>query len=303
MANDKVYGVITKVLIERIEERIAQGDMAAPWQKTWDAKVGMPRNLISDKAYRGANLFLMMCMPYASPYYVTRSQIKKLGGNIRKGESYTPVVFWKFPTEEEKAKGKEYVLCRFYQVWNTDQCEGLEHKRLTEMAEGKLDEAKNDPLAEAEALVEGYFDRPAYNHGGDRAFYVPSMDVIQMPNLDDFESAEKYYLTLFHELAHSTGHRSRLERDGVCNPAMFASHEYSKEELVAEMTAAMLAGYAGIDMEAHVENTAAYLQHWLKALKSDTNLLVQAGGQAQKAADYIRRVKWEKKEGSDEAAA
>ena len=106
-----------------------------------------------------------------------------------------------------------------------------------------------------------------------------------------FESAEAYYRVLFHELTHSTGHRNRLARDGVVNPIRFGSHEYSEEELVAEMGAAMLAGHAGIG--ADVENSAAYLDTWLKKLKREPGMLVTAGGQAQKAADLIRGIKWE----------
>jgi antirestriction protein ArdC len=114
-----------------------------------------------------------------------------------------------------------------------------------------------------------------------------------MPDIAAFESSEAYYRVLFHELGHSTGHRNRLERDGVANPAAFASHAYSEEELIAEMTAAMLAGHAGIGSEEADENSAAYLDHWLRKLKAEPNLLVSAGGAAQKAVDHIRNIKWE----------
>ena len=117
-----------------------------------------------------------------------------------------------------------------------------------------------------------------------------------MPNLEAFESSEAYYRVLFHELAHSTGHRNRLERDGVANPAAFASHEYSEEELIAEMGASILAGLAGISSEEADENSAAYLDHWLAKLKAEPNLLVAAGGAAQRAVDHIRNIKWAKAE-------
>jgi antirestriction protein ArdC len=117
-----------------------------------------------------------------------------------------------------------------------------------------------------------------------------------MPDITAFESAEAYYRVLFHELGHSTGHRNRLERDGVANPAAFASHAYSEEELIAEMTAALLAGHAGIGSDEADENSAAYLDHWLRKLKAEPGLLVSAGGAAQKAVDHIRNIKWAKAE-------
>jgi antirestriction protein ArdC len=103
--------------------------------------------------------------------------------------------------------------------------------------------------------------------------------------------AEGYYSTLFHELAHSTGHSSRLARPGVTQPIRFASHEYSQEELVAEMAASFLRAFAGIDSEDLVSNSAAYIQGWLCALRKDARMLVIGGAQAQKAADWILRKK------------
>ena len=108
-----------------------------------------------------------------------------------------------------------------------------------------------------------------------------------MPKLEQFNSPESYYLTYFHELTHSTGHQTRLNRDGIVKPAKFKSELYSREELVAEMGAAFLAGYAGIDGESEIENSAAYLQGWLKVLKADKTLIFKAAADAQKAVNYI----------------
>ena len=111
-----------------------------------------------------------------------------------------------------------------------------------------------------------------------------------MPELAQFETAEGYYSTLFHELTHSTGHTSRLNREGITKLNPFGSVEYSKEELLAEMGASFLCAYAEIGNQPLNENSAAYLQGWLKVLKSDKKLIFKAAASAQKAMDYILNV-------------
>ncbi len=122
--------------------------------------------------------------------------------------------------------------------------------------------------------------------GGDRAFYQPSTDSVHMPAVHSFEGAEEYHSTLFHELSHSTGHESRLNRHGMeTGIAAFGSAVYSKEELAAEFGAAFLCAHAGI--QGTLDNSAAYIAGWAKALKADSRLVVTAASQGQKAADYI----------------
>jgi antirestriction protein ArdC len=127
---------------------------------------------------------------------------------------------------------------------------------------------------------------PAFEQS-DKAWYSPNSDSVGMPARSLFHSSEEYYCTLFHELAHSTGHAKRLHRDNFDNPVSFGSESYSKEELIAEMTAAMLCGITGIEQKT-LENSAAYLKTWIARLKSDSRLLVSAASHAQKAADFIQ---------------
>jgi antirestriction protein ArdC len=122
--------------------------------------------------------------------------------------------------------------------------------------------------------------------GGDRAYYSPRLDYIHIPAKEAFSSPEEFYSTAFHELAHASGHSSRLHRKGVTEPAHFGSHDYSQEELVAEFGASMLCGFAGIEQQT-IENSAAYIQGWLKVLKGDKKLAIIAAGQAQRVADFI----------------
>lgn len=294
-----VSQTMTNIMIERIEARRAEGEnVVAPWRMTWDPSLGMPRSLVTDHVYRGVNIFMTLFQGFSSPFWITRKQIAKLGGSVKvhpEGDQlpYTPILFWKFPTKEEKEEGRR-AFCRFYQVYNTEQVTGIE--AAVEKAFSGINTEPKDTIASAEALVAAYPAAPDIRHGDSRAYYAPGDDRISMPSIDAFESAEAYYRVLFHELTHSTGHRTRLERDGVANPAKFASHAYSEEELIAEMGASMLAGFAGIGSEEADENSAAYLDHWLRKLKAEPNLLVSAGGAAQKAIDHIRNIKWEKAE-------
>jgi antirestriction protein ArdC len=127
---------------------------------------------------------------------------------------------------------------------------------------------------------------PAIQHGQSKAYYQPAADTVTMPARQLFPQPEHYYSVLFHELTHSTGHPSRLDRATLRDLLAFGDTNYSKEELVAEMGAAYLCGVAGISNET-VNNSAAYIQGWLSKLRNDSRLLIQAAAQAQKAADFI----------------
>ena len=133
---------------------------------------------------------------------------------------------------------------------------------------------------------------PKIEHGGQRAFYRSIDDLVQMPPKDNFNTPESYYSTLFHELTHSTGHESRLARQGVMSKCTFGSDPYSREELVAEMGAAFLCGQAGIE-NTTVDDSASYINSWLNRLNDNDNLIVKAGAQAQKAADYVLGERYE----------
>jgi len=293
-----VYEATTKMFIERIEERIASGNFQAPWKMTWDPALGMPRNFTTDKPYRGSNVFMTMAQGFTSPFWMTRKQLTAIGGTIKRDDAgkqlpYTPITYWIFPDKADAKNKQKAPSCRFYQVWNVEQIDGIADLVAERNASAKTE--RNDPITECEAIVNGY-KGPEIVHGGGRACYSPSDDRISMPEMQAFESAEAYYHTLMHEITHSTGHRTRLARDGVVNPVRFASHDYSEEELIAEMGAAMLAGFAGIRSEESEANSAAYLQGWLKELRAEPKLLEVSGRGAQKAVDRIRGTEWKKAE-------
>jgi antirestriction protein ArdC len=170
-------------------------------------------------------------------------------------------------------------LLRYYRVFNLEQTEGIADKL------GLSSTARTPNLDECQRIVAEMPNAPHIQQDH-RAWYQPANDTIGIPSKTAFSSVEAYYATLFHELTHSTGHPSRIGRDGIEKLNSFGSESYSREELIAEMGSAFLCGQAGIS-PAVIDNSAAYLQSWINVLKGDSKLIVSAASQAQKAADYI----------------
>lgn len=295
--SDKVYQIIT----DRILEKLKQG--IVPWRQPWaHGEAGMPRNLVSGKPYRGVNIFLLGSQRFSSPYFLTYKQAIAKGGNVRKGQQGTPVVFWKVGKKdgasdaEVKAGKGRYFILRYYTAFNVTQCDGIEVP-----GDSGVQKVFN-PIEECERVVSSYTQVPV-RHGGGRACYIPTLDEINMPDKEDFLTSEEYYSTLYHEMTHSTGHKDRLAREGVTNPIKFGSHDYSFEELVAECGAAFLCGYTGIENKT-LDNSVAYLQSWAAKLRGEPRWIVDAASKAAKAADLIRGVKEDyKSDEEDEEAA
>jgi antirestriction protein ArdC len=276
-----VYEIITERILGKLEEG------TVPWRKPWQGgEAGMPRNLVTGQPYRGINVFLLAAAGYESPYWLTFRQARQRGGSVRAGEHGTPVVFWKWhhAQEQDAENGRNrrrIPFLRYYTVFNVSQCDGV-FVPVTSMPPQR----ELSPIQRCEEVVAGMPDAPVIESGRTRAAYLPGRDRIIMPPRSAFESAEGYYATLFHELVHSTGHERRLSRPAVMDTAAFGSHAYSKEELVAEMGAAFLCGYTGIEATT-LENAASYIDSWLRVLRGDSRMVVQAATHAQKAADLI----------------
>lgn len=284
MSNTDVYAQVT----DKILALMAEGTV--PWHKPW--KGTAPMSMSTNKPYRGINTFLLN-----DGYHGTYKKIAELGGQVRKGEKSSLAVFWKFIEKKNDKTGKveKIPFLRYFRVFHSSQADWPEGMPERFTATGGADEA--DRITEAEQVVSGYVKGDnglSLFHGGSSASYSPATDAVNMPDLAAFRDVDHYYSVMFHELGHSTGAASRLNRDGVTNFDAFGSHQYATEELVAEMTAAMVTGALGINST--VETSAAYLSHWAAALGSDPKLIVRAAGQAQKAAGMIRGIVWEKGE-------
>jgi antirestriction protein ArdC len=288
------------------------------WRQTWKATNGgssYPRSVATGKLYRGINVWLLWGAAlengYQSSYWATYDQWAQqakavkdgkrwvhpdgLDFGVRKGEKATKIVFWSKLSKDVidevtgKKSVKRFFILREFSVFNQDQVHQGTLPQKFQPTEVD-DQPEFNPIEEAEAIAQGYTEVPVH-HGGNRAYYSPSRDFIGMPERVAFDTPEEYYSTLFHEYGHSTGHKSRLARPDLLEMHHFGDDSYTKEELVAEMTAAMLAGIAGIE-NVTLNNSAAYLQGWLSKLQSEPKWLVQAAAQAQKAADWILGIKW-----------
>jgi len=278
-----IYQNVTDQIIAMLEKGVV------PWRSPILGRqsAGMPKNLESGKEYRGVNVFLLAftawAQGYESSYWLTFNQAKQKKGSIKKGEKSSFVIFWKQyeTTDKETGEPTTVPVLRYYRVFNVAQCDGIAAPDAVTFTPTDF-----QPIDAAEAIVKSYADAPTIEHGGTRAFYRPSTDVVRLPEPTRFVSSEQYFSTLYHELAHSTGHSKRLDRKLDTEPQPFGSPDYGKEELVAEMAAAFLSAHAGIK-PVTIENQAAYLQGWLKQLRGDKKLVIAAAGAAQKASDWI----------------
>lgn len=286
-----VYQLITDQIISSLEAG------TVPWKPGW--VMAGHGNLKSKKAYRGINQFLCALSAadqgFESPWWLSFKQIKDSGGTIKKGEHGTIIVFWKRIQIKEKqpdgsVEEKTVGMLRYYRVWNIEQTENVSIKVP------KVGVSEFTPIEAAEKLVAEWEDCPEISHGGNDAAYAPKLDKIFMPTKEQFKSPEHYYKTLFHEMTHSTGHETRLKRDGIVKAINFGSDPYAREELVAEMGSAFLCGIVGIYSDDLEKHSAAYIKGWLKKLKDDPKLVIKAANEAQVAADYVQGVVWDKEE-------
>jgi len=284
------YEIITKKVIEAIEN-----EAVLPWRRPWK-KYGtghtFPVNLVSGKEYQGVNVFLLSMQGFESPYWVTYKQAAKLGGWAKKGEKGTPILYWSvFEAKDVNGEKEKRAFVKFSYVFNAEQCENLP---VPQQPDQSSQMPVMSEIERCERIIDGYKGGPVIVEREPQAYYSPRLDKVNMPVKSSFTKLEEFFSTLFHELGHSTGHPSRLDRKGISDKAMFGSDTYSKEELIAELTASFLCAEAGIENETF-KNSVAYLQGWLKALKGNSRLLIEAASQAQKSADLILNRKKESK--------
>ena len=286
MKKADVYQTVTNNILAAMENGII------PWKKPFKTSFSpIPINFSTGKVYRGINVFLLnlACLQYGYPKnaWLTFRQAKQMGGYVKKGQMSETIIFWKstlineknIPQEEESELIKKVYIARTYNVFNIDQCEGIdEDSEILTTA---------PRIGSCEDVYANYPEvRPEVNLGL-KAMYIPALDQIRIPGIQVFHSTSDYYVTLFHELAHSTGHASRLNREGISEAKHSNKIRYSKEELIAEMGASFLCAFTGIENPDLTNNSAAYLQSWLQVFKQDKTMVVKAASQAQKAVDFI----------------
>lgn len=273
-----VYEMVTERIIAELEKGVI------PWEKPWTGVRSGAYNRISKKPYSIINQMILK----HTGEYATFKQWTDLGGHIRKGEKSEMVVFWKIFEKEETNKdtGEKEVrkipMLRYYNVFHISQVDGV--KPL------EIPFKEVEPIETADKIIAEYVEREHIEFkelASNEAFYSPSSDRVVVPMKEQYKHINEYYSTTFHELTHSTGHKSRLDRLESGADAAFGSETYSKEELVAEIGSASLMNLLGIETIKTFRNSAAYIQSWLKVLKSDNKFIVSASSKAEKAVNYI----------------
>lgn len=268
---------VAEIVTNTIIKKLKQGEVA--WHKSWSCN--SPINYVTQKEYRGINRLLL-----GGGEYLTFKQIQNIkGAKLHKGAKSHIVVYYQSSkvVEDEENEGESkvsHMILRYYRVFNINDVEGVESKRK---------HATNDNIFKidtCENVVNDYassYDVSIRHDNKDSAYFIPDCNMVNVPPMEQFDSAEEYYSTLFHELVHSTGSKSRLNRE---IGGKFGSKSYAREELVAEIGSAILCSMLNIS-EKTFDNSSAYIQSWLKALENDTHLILYASAKAEKAVQMI----------------
>ena len=254
-----------------VDEILSNIDKELPWQAPWR---GLAQNYLFGTIYRGVNQIMLSVIASKHDWrnqWLTRKQAWSVGNDIRKGEKYSPLIKYIFVPDEDEG-GMKYAGAKYYQLYSIDQLRDVPAQAIN-----------NQVIKEPEIILTNSPVQVTVNFGGNRAYYLPKQDTIQLPRMQDFISSEHYYSTYFHELSHATGHVSRLNR--FSDDSFVNRETYAQEELIAEFSAAFLCGECGID-NTH-DQSAAYIAGWKKAIKKNPNAVVEAISAAQKATDLI----------------
>lgn len=271
-----VYQIVTERIVEELKNGII------PWQKPWVGGQMEAINFVTRKPYSLLNQILLG----KAGEWLTFKQIQDKKACLQAGAKSRIVVYFTLvdrkETNGDETISKKFPMLKYYRVFHIDDVKGLESKIQEEKFEG-------DPIEEAENIINDYLKREnlTFRDGNDKAFYSPLNDVVVVPNRNKFKEVSEYYSTSFHELTHSTMHEKRCNRREENKNSLFGNFDYSREELVAEIGAAMLCNYAHIDCDKAFKNSIAYIQSWLKALNDDPKMIVWASSRAEKAAKYI----------------
>ncbi len=281
-----VYSIITSRIIKQLEQGVI------PWQKSF-VESGLPQSIVTKRPYRGINVWLLVMLSFPRNNFITTNQLKEVGGVVKEDEKAALVTFWNWKeiTDDQSGETKNIPFLRYYTVYNADQCDGISDEVLP----APPVKVKN-PVKQAEQTILLMQQKPVIKHKEKKSFYDPCLDVINIPKIDTCESQEHYYKALFHQLVHSTGHVSRLNRKEVMQmPELRPDDSFSTEELIAEMGASYLMSISGFTKDTISKDNGARAKGWLEKFKENKQLVIYAGGKAQQAIDYILNVSFKEK--------
>lgn len=267
---------VTNSIIKDLEAGVAS--WTKPWKNGRTSGI-LPHNGATNRAYNGINVIVLWSereeKGYKTPNWMTYQQAKEIGGQVRKGEKSTTIVFTKKINikDKETEEEKRIPMLKTYAVFNEDQIDGLPSQEPEILPPEKR-------IERVEQFVEA--TKANIQIGGNKASYIPDLDLITMPHKHQFKSLEHFYATELHELGHWSGKKDRLDRD---LSHRFGSQKYAAEELVAELTAAFLC--AGLDIKGELKH-AEYIASWIKLLKDDARAIFTASNKASQAAEYLK---------------
>lgn len=269
---------IAKLVTDQFLAMLENGEVEGTWSPCWNRMASLPVNAVTGRHYNGINILLLWSAQnrngFTSAHWATYKTWKSVGAQVKKGAKAQMIVFWKI-IKKTDASGDEstFLLLRYHNVFNADQVEGWDGLQtpVTEF----------DRNAECERIIQA--TGADIRHGGDRACFIPSVDQIHMPMFETFHHAEGYYSTVFHELAHWTGHKSRLDRD---LSGRFGSHAYGMEELVAELSAAFTCASLGFESQTR-DSHLKYIKGWIETIRENNYAVITAASKAEKATRYI----------------
>lgn len=272
MKTSELYAAVTNQIISELEAG------AVPWTKPWKGGGlgSLPANAATKRTYNGINIPILWhaadTRGYPTQRWMTFQQALELGACVRKGEKSTHIVFTKKITVKDKEEERKVGFLRAYSVFNVAQIDGLP------------DEVSPSAEKPPEGATQLFIDatKADIRIGGDKAYFVPTLDFIAMPAPSMFNAVSSYYATALHELGHWSGHKSRLDRD---LKSRFHEREYAAEELIAELTSAFLCAHLGVVGELR---HAGYIDTWIQLLKHDDRAIFTAASKASQAADFLR---------------
>lgn len=297
MKDIEKFNNLQEKVTNQVIELLEMGTVA--WRKGWTSL--LPTNIVTKKRYEGFNSLILnletIKKNYETPYFLTYKQGLEIGANVRKGEKGVNITFWNIKEEgkeegKEESKRKKRPTILIWTIFNIDQMDNVPEEYYQEFRNTCNCAALNENFSACENIVKNMPSRPVIVPGA-APLYNQVTDKVIMPPVTRFNTQQEYYVTLFHELVHSTGHKSRLnrfEKEKEADKKTFNYQKnYAREELTAEFGAAFLSSYAGVfDDKA---NSAAYIQNWLQELKNDKKLLFYASNKGSKAAKFILNIK------------
>lgn len=279
-----IYSRITADIIAAIEAGAEKFRM--PWHHDGSSS-SRPINVASNKPYRGVNTLALWAAAtragYAGGVWGTYQQWNSKGAQVRHGEHGTTVVFWKIDNREDQREhdeetdqddGRHRVFARAYTVFHSTQVDGYTPPALPTLADEERIEQAERFCANLGISIQ---------NGGDRAFYTPTKDFVQMPEFQNFRDPTSYYAVLLHECGHASGARHRLDRD---LSSRFGTEAYAMEECVVELLSALICGDLSLSVEPRADH-ASYIASWLKVLRDDKRAIFTASSKAQQAADWM----------------